>query len=597
MSARKEEKDTFHFVAFQDPSNAVARKSLEKSRARAHAARVTHSRRKAKRGQTVVKWIIESSGSPKDNTPKQAQDKVQVAGFKISPLSYLGQDKVDPFGSNPHTVLPKYLQSILDYAYESIHPKIITVHAVNSVSEVKISWRRIGQEWPLMYHLQVACAANLARAGADNERLPHKIEVLRMKHQARGLALVTKELQNLKGPASDSLIMALIMAAFLTDPNPTSAQSGEVVPPSPLATAWNLHLYASLTLMPSMIQALMELVVSRGGMDALQEYGLKNVLQLSVGFSTIFVESLADVDISADLMVSSRLNMSPSFPWVLPTTSILHGPKYQPDHEAVMMSMVIGTGFRQIDPIAMDLANALRAAGEVTVALDHYVQRRPNPPIMADIVNAANQTHHRLASLGPRITMDPQKTDYLWNLCRVAGLIYSDLVLLPLPPTTGVRPRLAGELRLAMESFEVFEAEETAYIVPGTTAEDYTCLVLWALMMGGLAALNTPHKGYFVRKMQEYVLRWPYIIEWGAYTSLMATYLWWDHIFAEPVAMLWTEVTLSLADVVQQGSVFTQPSHDTPPADQFPTLPLHLKTEPGYRGLSVQDVSTSSLFE
>ncbi|OAP64808.1 hypothetical protein AYL99_00780 [Fonsecaea erecta] len=536
MADRKNEKDAFHFVAFQDPSNAATRKSLEKSRARAHAARVTHSRRKAKRGQTVVKWIVESSGSQEDNIPKPAQDKVQVSGFKISPLSYLSQDKADPFASNPHTALPRYLQSILDYAYESIHPKLVTVDVAN----VKIAWKRLGQDWPCMYHLQVAAAANLVRVGTDNERFPHNIEVLRLKHQARGLALVTRELQTLKGPAPDSLIMALVMVANLTDPIPNPPQPAEVVPSSPLATALNLHLYAKLTVIPSMIQALLEVVVKRGGIQSVQQYGLQQILQF------------------ADMMVSSRLGVQPSFPWLLPGPSILNKPGYQPDHNAVMMSMVIGTGFGQLDPIDVDLANALRAAAEVTVALDHYQQRRPKAPSLADIVFAANEAHHKLASFRPRVTLDPHKTEYLWDLCRVAGLIYSDLVLFPMPYTTDVRARLAGELRLYVEHFEVFQTEEVISLDQDTKTEDYTCLVLWALTLGGLAALNTPHKQYFVRKMQEYVFRWPYATEWDAYTSLMATYLWWDCIFIQPVAKLWTEATLPLRKMAHEGAVFTQ---------------------------------------
>ncbi|OAG41520.1 hypothetical protein AYO21_04222 [Fonsecaea monophora] len=578
MTDQKKDKDTFHFVAFQDPSKAAGQKSLEKSRARAHAARVTHSRRKAKRGHTVVKWIVESSGTHENNTSKSKQDKVQITDFKINPLSYLSQDKVDPFESNPHTALPRYLQSILDYAYECIHPKIITNASASDVSAVKISWRRIGQEWPLMFHLQVASAANLVRAGADNEPFPHNVEVLRLKHQARGLALVTKELQNLKGPASDSLIMAMIMVGNLTDPNP--AQFPATYRLSPLATAQNLHLYARLTVIPSMIQALMELVIKRGGIQAMQQYGLVQLLQF------------------ADLMVSTKLGMPPSFPWMFPTPSILMGPKYQPDHKAAMMSMVIGTGFAQLDQIDMDLAIALRTAGEITVALDHYRERRPNAPDLTDIVNAANATHHKLLSLRPRITLDPQQTDYLWNLCRVSGLIYSDLVLFPLPPTTGVKPRLAGELRLAIDNFEIFRAEETAYIDQRIETEGYICLVLWALTLGSLAALNTPHRRYFVQKMQEYIVRWPYIISWDAYTSLMATHLWWDYIFADPVAELWNEITLFLTDMAHQSqrSVFTQSTPDRSPSttDVMTILPLQQKNATDFQHMAGHGIPTSS---
>ncbi|KIW98010.1 uncharacterized protein Z519_01594 [Cladophialophora bantiana CBS 173.52] len=447
-------------------------------------------------------------------------------------------------------------------AYECIHPKLITVASANEVSMVKIAWRRIGQEWPLMFHLQVASAANLIRADIKNERFPNNIEVLRLKHQARGLALVTKELQNLKGPAPDSLIMAMIMVANLTDPNPT--QFPETIRPSPLATAQNLHLYARLTVIPSMIQALLELVVKRGGIQTMQQFGLPQLLQF------------------ADLMVSSRLGMTPSFPWVLPPFSILKGPTYQPDQDAIMMSMVIGTGFRQLDPIGMGLANALRAAGEVTVALDHYQQGRPNPPNLIDIVNAANETHHKLSGLGPKMPLNPQRTDYLWNVCRVAGLIYSDLVLFPLPPTAGVRPRLAGELLLAMENFEVFQAEEAACLDQGTDMEDYTRLLLWALTLGGLASLNTPNKPYFVQKLQEYVVRWPYISDWHAYINLMATYLWWDYILEEPAAQIWTEVTLSPTDLSHQGSVFARPNRNPSPSDWIPIPPVQQNISPDF---------------
>ena len=34
--------------------------------------------------------------------------------LQISPVSILSQDKVDPFRTNPHAILPKRLQSILE---------------------------------------------------------------------------------------------------------------------------------------------------------------------------------------------------------------------------------------------------------------------------------------------------------------------------------------------------------------------------------------------------------------------------------------------------------------------------------------------------
>ena len=91
------QKKSFHFVNFETAGNAPARKTVEK-RARSHAARVTHQRRKDERGQKVVKWVHEG-----------------IAPSPLSRVSQVSQAKIDPFDSNPHTVLPNQLQSILDW--------------------------------------------------------------------------------------------------------------------------------------------------------------------------------------------------------------------------------------------------------------------------------------------------------------------------------------------------------------------------------------------------------------------------------------------------------------------------------------------------
>lgn len=129
-----------------------------------------------------------------------------------------------------------------------------------------------------MFHLQLSAAANLFRADVNNEALPTDIENLRMIHHGRGMAMVRKELKKRKGPASDALIMAQIMVALLTDPDQT--RHFDTFRESPLATAQNLHLYARLALVPSMIQALLALVSERGGIESMSEFGNAELLQL-----------------------------------------------------------------------------------------------------------------------------------------------------------------------------------------------------------------------------------------------------------------------------------------------------------------------------
>ncbi len=131
----KKVQDSFHFVTF-DATAAPGRKSVE-TRARAHAAKVTHQRRAQKRGKDIVKWVNATAESHEAGT--QVVSKARPAKTRlpktqreivISPRSQLSQAKVDPFETNPHTILPNQLQAILDWGESAelsySHPKLMS---------------------------------------------------------------------------------------------------------------------------------------------------------------------------------------------------------------------------------------------------------------------------------------------------------------------------------------------------------------------------------------------------------------------------------------------------------------------------------------
>ena len=112
--------NSFHFVTF-DATAAPGKKAVEQ-RARAHAAKVTHQRRAAKREGKVVKWVNATAESHATGTqlvsktrPAKARILKAHQEIIVSPRSQLSQAKVDPFETNPHTILPNQLQSILDW--------------------------------------------------------------------------------------------------------------------------------------------------------------------------------------------------------------------------------------------------------------------------------------------------------------------------------------------------------------------------------------------------------------------------------------------------------------------------------------------------
>ena len=238
------------------------------------------------------------------------------------------------------------------------------------------------------------------------------------------------------------------------------------------------------------------------------------------------------------------------------------------------MALVIGTGFTQLQSIDSELADALKAAAEVTVALDHYHHRRPNFPALVDIVDAANETQHKLLSLQQSIPLEPRRTDCLRSMCLSAALIYSDMILFPLPAVCEVKPRLARNLRHAMEKFDMLKADEGTSDNQEESAEDYALLTLWILMLGRLATEFTADSLYFIQKLRQYFSRVSYIGTWQDFSNVMATYLWWDYIFDEPSEKLWLEVYMTLPSTTRQGALLTTRDEDSPYSRIWITSPL-----------------------
>jgi hypothetical protein len=145
-----------------------------------------------------------------------------------------------------------------------------------------------------------------------------------------------------------------------------------------------------------------------------------------------------------------------------------------------------------------------------------------------------------------------------------------------------------------MDQFEKFEAGRLVNDYYGNAVGDHNVLVMWALILGGLASLNTSEKPYFVQKLREYVERVPYVSEWRAFSELMGTYLWWDYLFEEPASGLWMEV-------VQLPGLHHRPSGESlyQPSSSPTSIPVHshpraTATELGTYGLPTPSSSEQS---
>lgn len=115
----------FHFVSMQHPSvKKNGDFEMKLSQARSHAARITHMRKKKKiRATNEDKGIKDMQVGTIRELDVATKYGLCDNNYSPSPLSLLGQHKVDPFESYPTGPLPAYLRRCLDYG------KICTQHA------------------------------------------------------------------------------------------------------------------------------------------------------------------------------------------------------------------------------------------------------------------------------------------------------------------------------------------------------------------------------------------------------------------------------------------------------------------------------------
>ena len=122
--------------------------------------------------------------------------------------------------------------------------------------------------------------------------------------------------------------------------------------------------------------------------------------------------------------------------------------------------------------------------------------------------------------------------DVLVNSIRIAALIYSDMVIFPLPYVTQVKPHLAANLRKALNH----PALKVIWYQPA-----YSDILIWALVMEAIAATKTKSRSWFVYRVID-LLDGRGIGDWNKFLSLVKGFLWWDFVCDIPANKLWDDI-------------------------------------------------------
>jgi hypothetical protein len=206
--------------------------------------------------------------------------------------------------------------------------------------------------------------------------------------------------------------------------------------------------------------------------------------------------------------------------------------KHVLDPAAIDLDSKLGSGFRYLrhTSTGQQLLDVLDAYSEITVALDHHVRGGPTAPELVDLLEVRNCTQHRLLSQLPN-SLDLTNPELcVHHAVRLATLIFSDMVIFPLPPPQGLKPKLALMLRQTLETCHLLRCWEL-----------HNQVLLWALTLGAIAASYTAQRAWYIDQLlqETSVMQ---IEDWFVLESMCSRFLWWKPICSEPLKWVWNEM-------------------------------------------------------
>jgi len=175
------------------------------------------------------------------------------------------------------------------------------------------------------------------------------------------------------------------------------------------------------------------------------------------------------------------------------------------------------------------------------VAIDHYLQGKPGGLTLGQIVRTRTGIQKRLLLLptSDKRNITPLSCPDLYECCRLTTMIFSVAVIFPIPHTYNVLQTLVRGLTATLE---VTDIEKHSM--------DYTGLLLWMLVLGGIAALGKPERPWFVSNLALLSVE-RLKVDWDGVEDILRTFLWLESACSPGGRQLWDEVmnfSLSFAE-------------------------------------------------
>lgn len=163
------------------------------------------------------------------------------------------------------------------------------------------------------------------------------------------------------------------------------------------------------------------------------------------------------------------------------------------------------------------------------------------------IADQRNLTQHTLLSLPPSTDLPTfyshpmESTTY--EACRLAALIFAVGVIFPIPTPNTPLPKLAQQLHSVLQH----PTASALWDFPSTRIP-----LVWVLILGGIAATNTPQRPFFVETLRETAHR-SGLTSYQDVKRMLEMMLWYDAACDDAGEALWSEAIKHYAGARSQG--------------------------------------------
>jgi len=231
-------------------------------------------------------------------------------------------------------------------------------------------------------------------------------------------------------------------------------------------------------------------------------------------------------------MGAVRTLTRPIFPFISHTTTFIQEDGRlavtQQEREMVAKDLgELGTGFWALwsfphsRPAYLDfLLEVIQDICDFTVVVENHAAGRWMPRTSPEIIDQRNFVQHRLMSLPSEQEMVANGTvtagniDPQYECCRLVCIIYSFIVVFPVPPVVGPFETLTERLKTILQATEwrFFDRLRLR-------------LHMWILIMGAIASIGLPDRPWFLLRTME-VLKELDMHRWKDLKALLKRFLW-----------------------------------------------------------------------